>query len=530
MRLRVVRPFLASIVLALAVVSSANAANSVAPGHQNVTVAPVLDSSRSSSATIGSAGGTLSTTTAGGAVLQLKLPRGALAGNEQVTMTPLKAMHRAGVKLVAGVELAPAGLRLLKTGLLYVTPASSVALTRQVAFGYQGNGSQFGLVPLMPRSRIEIPLLMFGGAGLARATPGQLAGRAAHRPSDPESAWLSQLAVPLYRIRAHRSAPADRQTVSGLLASFYDGYVKPLLRGSGASINSWTHAAVRSIAWEREVQMLRLTRQFAADAKRVRSTVFKTALRKRWRLVKGACHSGDTLTHLRNALVLARTAQRIGVGSRIGGATAIASGLQSCAQLNIQVALNQNKSGWQSGLSSTYLSQISSNAQTGSTPLALQQELGSDQFSFASPHTAVTERLLAWTLSPSYASQGCSQPTFIGFTTDPSQMYAVFGATLTVPADLFEGEAPPISIAALTVSGADLASWSVSCPHGVTTFSQPPGAVAGLGAVTVLTPIEIGIAASTTTQKFAGSVDILQGSTIIGYGDERGAVTVAVPL
>jgi hypothetical protein len=500
-------------------------------GRQSTTVTPVLDGSRSSSATLGSAGGTLATTAADGSTLQLTLPPNALAGNERLTMTPLVQIAGAGVKFVAGAQLAPAGLRLLKPGQLVIHPAHPVSRARQIAFGYQGSGTQFGLVPLALQSRIAIPLLSLGGAGLASATSGQLSAREHRPPSDPTAAWLQQLSLPLDQQRNKRALRSDRQTVIGLLAGYYDGYVKPLLRRPGSSVGAWRLAAARSLGWEREEQMLGYARRFSAGEERLRTAVFRDALRKRWGPTVSACNGGSrTLGRLQTALQLARTAQIVGQGSRIGGRSAIAAGLQSCGQLGIQATLDPTQVNWQSGLSSDYISQDVVTAQTAGAPLQLQQLVGANQFAFAAPHVAVTERVTSWTLAPAYAARGCTTPSFLGFTPDPDQMYGAFAATLTIPADLFLAAQPPPATVAVTVTGADLASWSTICPPGQTiAFSQPPGAMAGMAAVTGATPILSSRTTSTTTTKFAGSADILAGSTITGYANDNGNVTVTVP-
>jgi hypothetical protein len=533
MRLRIIRLLVAVVTIALAGAAVDCAAAPAAPpkpvpivvGHRNVIVKPAFDFSRTVSSTIGSAGGTLTTITADGTTIRLTLPRNALAGDEQVSMTPLTALSGAGVQLLEGVQLAPDGLRLLEPGALDITPAHSAPKARQVAFGYQGGGSQFGLVPLALRSSVEIPLIRLGGAGLARATSAQQSAREAQPPSDIEAAWLAQLAPPLYQLRRHRSVKTSEQQVGRTLSGYWDGFVKPTLRAPGSSLTAWTRATTRSAGWEDEVGLLGFVPRFAADEKQVRTKVFQRALRKRWTALTGSCTAGNaTLGHLQTALQLARVAQIRGTGSQLGGSAAITTGITGCAELAVQVTLGSTNSNWQSGQGANYLAQIGAIVSTGPTPLVLEQRTGNNEFAFLSAHVPIVERLTSWTLSTMYPT--CARPTFAGFTQDPNQLYASFSATLAVPPDLFVGASAPPALIAVSVSGADLAGWTTTCPQQVS-FSQAPGEMAGLSSVTAVSPIRL--SSSTTTVKFQGSADILAASTITGFANEVGSVAVRIP-
>ncbi len=536
MRVLIVRLLVLSAALALGTGATAASARTarrqplkIIVGTQNVTVTPVLDASRSTTATVGSAGGTLSTTAQDGTTFQLMIPPSALAGTEQLTMTPLVSMARGGVKLIAGVQLAPDGLQLLKTAELAINPAHHAARASQVGFGYQAGGSEFGLMPLAVRSNIEVPVLSLGGFGVASATRGQISRRQRHPPSDPTAAWLGQLAIPVRQLRSHRSVPANRLTVKRVLAAYYTGYVRPLLGSPGSSFAAWSEAATRGVGWLNEVQTLGYARQFPGYSRRLRSAVFNGALRRQWGAVTGACAARRTLGDLQDALVLARSAQALKAGSSIGGSGAIAAALFGCAQLNLRVALNPTTVSWQTGLSSNRVSQATVVAQIASTRLLLGQLLGTNQFTFASSPVAVTETITAWTQGASYAAQGCTKPSFVGFSASRAQMFGAFAATLTITADLFARSSPPPASVAVSVAGADLASWTTTCPPSETiSFSQSPGAMSGLTAVTALTPIRINSTANSNAKKFQGSADILAGDTVTGFANGNGKITVSV--
>jgi hypothetical protein len=394
-----------------------------------------------------------------------------------------------------------------------------------VAFAYQTGGKQFGLVPLASGRSIQIPLINLGGVGLGRANGGQLAGRVSHPPSDPESAFLTQVAAASYQVRRHHTPAAARRAILGTLAGYYVSFVKSTLRAPGSSITAWARAVTRSAGWENTVQALGDQRRFRKDEKLIKTKVFQQALRKRWRIVTNSCRSGrGKLGNLQKALQLGRVAQIRGTGSLLGGTTLIDTGIDGCAQLGGQATLGATTSNWQAGQAATRLSQVGGIVSTSATPLAFHSRTGDNEFGFLSAQAPISERLTSWTLSPMYPQ--CSKPTFVDFTSDPTQLYAGFFAALTVAPDLFvAAKAPPARIK-VTVFGADLADWSTTCPEPVT-FSQAPGAMAGLTAVTTFSPVNLDM--SKTTVKFQGSADILSGNTITGFANENGSVSVRFP-
>jgi hypothetical protein len=539
LRLRTIRLSVLSVFIVLAAVTAVSAPALAATkplpisvGHTNPVVTTTADQSRGVTETIGSAGGTLTTTAANGTVFTLTLPRNALAGDEMVSMTPLLTLTGGGLRLAAGVQLGPEGLHLLKPGTLGITPAKPTPKNQQVAFGFQTGGKQFGLVPLAAQNAIQIPLISLDGVGLGRANGGQLSGRVSHPPSDPESAFLTQLAAASYQIRRHHSAAAAHQEILGTLAGYYQSFVKTALTAPGSSITAWARAVTRSAGWQNAVQVLGYARRFPGDAKLIKSKVFQSALHKRWRILTGSCNGGrGRLGNLQKALQLGRVAQIRGTGSLLGGTSAITAGIDACGQLGGQATLGPTTSNWQSGLKSPILSQVGGVVSTGATPLLLQSRTGDNEFDFASGQAPISERLTSWTLSPMYAGQ-CSNPSFVSFTTDPSQLYASFNASLTVPPDLFVAAKAPPSRIKLTVVGADMANWSTTCPQPVP-FTQAPAAMAGLTAVTTFSPVNLD--SSKSSVKFQGSANIVVGATptgggtITGFANENGSVSVRFP-
>ena len=129
-------------VVALGLVSSASAA----PLKARFTPVP----SRAVTGTISAArGGTLALTAPGGIRIVVKIPRGALLADTTVRVTPITRFRLAPVHggFVAGVQLAPEGLKLLKPGSVEFRPRKGLRPARRFFLGSQGNGGDVHLVP-----------------------------------------------------------------------------------------------------------------------------------------------------------------------------------------------------------------------------------------------------------------------------------------------------------------------------------------------------------------------------------------------
>lgn len=136
---------------------------------------PVLETDHATTATIGSAGGTLTATAANGTRFNLAIAAGSVPAGTQITMTPLASLGGPSWvgKLIGAVQLAPEGLVLVHGGTLTITPTTPVPVRRQVAVGYDGTGSDLREVPLAPTtSQIQIPLAHFSGAGAGDSSGG----------------------------------------------------------------------------------------------------------------------------------------------------------------------------------------------------------------------------------------------------------------------------------------------------------------------------------------------------------------------
>jgi hypothetical protein len=151
--------------------------DAVAPGDGGpietpnpLSVTPVLDVAHGAGATVtADMGGTVTATGADGSIFELTIPPNALAEDTAVMLIPLSKVEGLPFSggLQAGVQLEPDGLVLFQNATLTIQPATAVAASRQIGFGYHGYGAEFHLVPLFTTAlTFSIQALAGYGGGL----------------------------------------------------------------------------------------------------------------------------------------------------------------------------------------------------------------------------------------------------------------------------------------------------------------------------------------------------------------------------
>lgn len=198
------------------------------PDDSNVSV----ESSNREIATIGAAGGSVSTTSDAGVTYTLSIPPYALAGNVEIAITPVTAISNLPFegRLEGAVRLGPSGLQLLKPAILVIDQASSTGGTeRLVGFAYEGDADAFEPAAAIDgTTEIRVPITHFSGAGAASS-------------EDPE-VWLANLcaAVPTlaYDFTAQmdmcwRSTDIKRDYFFRVARDYLEDILTPLAQGSG---------------------------------------------------------------------------------------------------------------------------------------------------------------------------------------------------------------------------------------------------------------------------------------------------------
>lgn len=138
------------------------------PG-KSLDVKVQLDKKHTASGKISLGGGTVSLTSADGSKFMLEVPAKALDAETTITMTALKSMDGAPLdnNTPTAVQLEPSGLFFNEMVTLTVVPAKEIPIKEQIAFGYEGDGKDYHLALVDPKSKdIKIKLMEFSGAGV----------------------------------------------------------------------------------------------------------------------------------------------------------------------------------------------------------------------------------------------------------------------------------------------------------------------------------------------------------------------------
>jgi hypothetical protein len=146
---------------------------------RNVTVQ--LDKKQTASKMIPRAGGTLSLNASDGSKFTLDVPADALEADTLITMTAVKSLDGAPLanNTPTAVQLEPSGLSFKELATLTIVPAKEIPIKEQIIFGYEGDGQDYHLAVIDPKSKeIQIKLMQFSGAGVG---------------SGSDSAWASTL-------------------------------------------------------------------------------------------------------------------------------------------------------------------------------------------------------------------------------------------------------------------------------------------------------------------------------------------------
>ena len=138
------------------------------PG-KTLDVKVTLDKKHTSSGKVSPDGGTVSLTSADGSKFTLEVPPKALDTETLITMTALKGMDGAPLdnKTPTAVQLEPSGLFFNEIVTLTIVPAKEIPIKEQIIFGYEGDGTDYHLAIVDPKSKdIKIRLMEFSGAGV----------------------------------------------------------------------------------------------------------------------------------------------------------------------------------------------------------------------------------------------------------------------------------------------------------------------------------------------------------------------------
>ncbi|PYS71292.1 MAG: hypothetical protein DMF69_10850 [Acidobacteria bacterium] len=128
-----------------------------------------LDNTQTATNKISNDGGSVSLTTADGSSFTLDVPANALEAETEIRMTAVKSLDGAPLanNTPTAVQLEPSGLFFKEMATLTIVPAKEIPAKEQIIFGYEGDGRDYHLAVVDPKSKeIKIKLMHFSGAGV----------------------------------------------------------------------------------------------------------------------------------------------------------------------------------------------------------------------------------------------------------------------------------------------------------------------------------------------------------------------------
>jgi hypothetical protein len=230
----------------------------------NVTVQ--LDELYTVSGPISVNGGSMVLTGADGTVFTLDVPAKALDTDTVITMTAVRSITGAplGSDAVFAVQLEPSGLFFNEFVTLTVTPAQAIPIENQIIFAYEGNGQDYHLAIIDPKSRaIKIKLLEFSGAGVGSGGDKEWAANLQHQANDSRVRLQNEVAKLLQPERLAQllgEEPNDQisSTLKSYMEKYYDQVVQKEMVAAELDCKYAEKAIQDLIGLERTNQLLGL--------------------------------------------------------------------------------------------------------------------------------------------------------------------------------------------------------------------------------------------------------------------------------
>src|SRR3954453_11633 len=196
-------------------------------------------------------GGTLTATGPDGSTYKLDIPAGALSSDPTITMTPVASIGGLPfTAAVAGVDLQPEGLLLLKPARLTIAPAHAPPAARQVTLGWHAGGQDLHLEPTSGNGFV-FGIEHFSGYEVADGTSKQVAAQLQRPPISSRE----QLSQAIYQATKSGHAGED---LPPILESYFDTTIKPLLDQARSDDAVVSLALTEALGWARQVELLGL--------------------------------------------------------------------------------------------------------------------------------------------------------------------------------------------------------------------------------------------------------------------------------
>ncbi|MDQ2938777.1 MAG: hypothetical protein M3R67_14955 [Acidobacteriota bacterium] len=216
-------------------VSNAPAIDFSTPGKSlNVTVQ--LDKKQTASTIVPRTGGSVSLTAKDGSKFKLDVPADALDADTTITMTAVKSLDGAPLdnNTPTAVQLEPSGLFFKDMATLTIVPGKDIPIKQQIIFGYEGDGKDYHLAVVDPKSKeIKIKLMQFSGAGVGSGSDSAWAANLMTQASTAQTRLSQKLGEFLQverRVQVLGEVPQDDTPFGDRIASAMDQYEDQVIR------------------------------------------------------------------------------------------------------------------------------------------------------------------------------------------------------------------------------------------------------------------------------------------------------------
>ena len=230
--------------------------------HNDANLSIKLDESRKSQANISFAGGSISTTGEDGTKFLLEVPKGALAGDTQISMVPVKSIS--GLPFGGpsySVQFAPEGLFFYDSATLTITPRQEIPISEQVFFQFSDDGGTLDPAsPVVASREMKIVVDHFSGFGISRTNAEERGNFLRRQSADAERRFNERLARELQIARMKELLGVQDESSSSQDSKssyeYEDEVLRPLLQAGVASCEGGQETIKKIISWERRRQLL----------------------------------------------------------------------------------------------------------------------------------------------------------------------------------------------------------------------------------------------------------------------------------
>lgn len=193
-----------------------------------------LDKKQTATGTITVAGGRVSLNASDGSKFTLDVPPNAVDADTTITMTAVKSLDGAPLdnNSPTAVQLEPSGLFFKEIATLTIVPGKEMPVDKQIIFGYEGDGKDYHLGVVDPKSKeVKIKLMQFSGAGVGSRSDSAWAANLMIQAADASTRLLQKLGEASQAERRAQfgiDAQNDRafsDILEQTLAQFYDQVV-----------------------------------------------------------------------------------------------------------------------------------------------------------------------------------------------------------------------------------------------------------------------------------------------------------------